>query len=123
VACNLPSGLMGEAKVTEEGERLGVHDVGGLPDDDRIDLREPPVAYWERQTHALVGLTSAKGFLTVDELRRGVEALPPAAYEGLSYYEKWARSLAVILMERGVLTAAEVDSVMGSSNDAPVPVR
>lgn len=103
-------------------ERLGVHDVGGLPDLDPIDLREPPVAYWERTTHVLVGLVSAKGHLTVDELRRGIEALPPSAYESLSYYEKWARSLAVILMERGVITAAELDAVMGKTVEAPAPV-
>eukprot|EP00884_Botryococcus_braunii_P017655 jgi/Botrbrau1/4573/Bobra.60_2s0059.1 len=114
---------MGRSVESVEAERLGVHDVGGLPDGDPLDLQEPPVAYWERQTHALVGVISAKGHLTVDELRRGIESLPPSAYESVTYYEKWARSLAVILMERGVITAAELDVIMGKPDDTPVPVR
>ena len=30
----------------------------------------------EQRTHAMLGLLSAKGLMTVDELRRGIEGLP-----------------------------------------------
>jgi hypothetical protein len=106
-----------------EGGPLGVHDVGGLKDNRALDFTEPAVAYWERQTHALVGIVSSKGLLTVDELRRGVEGLPPAAYESLPYYEKWARSLAVTLLDRGVMTTQDLDSVLGPEKETDIGVK
>lgn len=56
---------------------------------------------------------SRKGLLSVDELRRGLEGLPPAAYQTLPYYEKWARALIAIVLERGVLSRAELDAALG----------
>jgi len=44
----------------------------------------------------------------VDELRRGIEALPARQQYSLSYYEKWAVSMTNILLERGVVTLDEL---------------
>ena len=38
----------------------------------------------------------------------------------LTYYEKWARSLAVILKERGTITQSELDAALGH-DDEEVP--
>ena len=56
---------------------------------------------------------STKGLLSVDELRRGIEQLPEAAYEQRSYYEKWAASVASIQMERGNISQPDIDAAMG----------
>ena len=39
--------------------------------------------------------------MTVDQLRKGIEALPPSAYEDMTYYERWISSVANTLLERG----------------------
>ncbi|MGQ3285813.1 hypothetical protein [Bosea sp. (in: a-proteobacteria)] len=56
----------------------GPHDVGGA-EGGPLDRHEHSYELWERQTHAVMLLLCRKGKLTVDELRRGVEALSEAA--------------------------------------------
>ena len=92
----------------------GPHDVGGLPTDEPIDRGEHEWADWERQTAAVVGAVRSRGLMTVDEMRRGIEALPPDEYEALSYYERWAASLETILVEKGVVSSEEVDGKVNS---------
>jgi len=82
-----------------------MHDLGG-------DLRfrcvaverddAPPDAFGKR-VDALRQLLAAKGLMTVDELRRGIEAIPPEAYFDLSYYEKWLVSMTRLMAEKGVV--------------------
>ena len=88
----------------------GVHDRGGLPTTEPIDRSEHELADWEHLTNALVGVLRHRGLITVDELRRGIESLPPALYESYSYYERWAASLESLLVEKDLLTAAEIDA-------------
>ena len=57
-----------------------------------------------------MGVLRHRGLFTVDELRRGIESLPPARYESCSYYERWASSLETVLVEKGVLTSEEIDA-------------
>ena len=111
----------------------------------------------------------------MDELRKGIEALPAEAYKTLSYYgvvedreyfgsirmqasmqrvehaalvhdfagwkhcsssptptdqecpclhaEKWSRSAASALMERGILTLAEIEAALGHEEEAEPPVK
>jgi hypothetical protein len=47
--------------------------------------------------------------MNVDELRRGIEGMPPAEYERASYYERWIYSVETILTEKGVLSPGELD--------------
>lgn len=88
----------------------GVHDRGGLPSAEPIDRSTHELADWEHLTNALVGVLRHRGLFTVDELRRGIESLPPERYESYSYYERWASSLETVLVEKGVLTSEEVDA-------------
>ena len=41
----------------------------------------------------------------------------------LTYYEKWARSLGVILKERGTITQAEIDAAAGCEDAGQPAVR
>jgi hypothetical protein len=52
--------------------------------------------------------------MNVDELRRGIESMPPAAYEAASYYERWLFSVETVLTEKGVLAAGELDARLGT---------
>jgi hypothetical protein len=87
------------------------HDLGGAPrfrctpvepDDDA-----PPDAFGKR-VDALRQLLAAKGLMSVDELRRGIESLPEAEYHALGYYERWLRSISAIMVEKGVIGAEEL---------------
>ena len=87
-----------------------MHDIGGLPTDESIDRTEHELADWELLTDALVGALGRHGLMNVDELRRGIESMPPAEYERASYYERWLYSAETILTEKGVLAAGELDA-------------
>lgn len=88
----------------------GVHDIGGLPGGP-IDRDEHAPTFWEQRIDALMVLLGDKKRRILDtaELRRGIESLGPEAYDTLSYYERWAASIATILIEKGVVTQGELD--------------
>ena len=88
----------------------GHHDMGGL-DAGKVERTEHDHAEWERRVDALVMLMR-RHRLTVDESRKNIEALPPAAYDRMDYYERWVASLAQTLIQRGILTSDEIGRKM-----------
>ena len=86
-----------------------VHDRGSWPTDAPIDRTEHELEDWEVLTDALVGALSSNRVMNVDELRRGIESMPPEEYESASYYERWLYSAETILTEKGVLEPGELD--------------
>jgi Nitrile hydratase beta subunit len=87
------------------------HDMGGQPAG-KVKRTEHDYADWERRVDAMVQLLRFDGKMTVDELRKNIEALPPQAYDAMSYYEKWVTSLAQTLLQRGVVTTDELAKKM-----------
>jgi len=87
------------------------HDMGGLPAG-KVEPTEHDYPDWERRVDAMVQLLRGGGRITVDELRKNIEALPPAAYDQLSYYEKWVSSLTQTLIQRGIITTEELGRKM-----------
>jgi len=83
------------------------HDMGGLPAG-RVDRAEHDYSDWERRVDAIAVLLGRKRRLTVDERRRAIETLTPQAYDALSYYERWVVALGQTLIQRGVITSAEL---------------
>jgi hypothetical protein len=43
---------------------------------------------------------------------RGIEAIPEAEYHRLSYYRRWIRSITTILLQKGVITEAELRAAL-----------
>jgi len=80
--------------------------MGGLPAG-KVEPTEHDYAAWERRVDALSMLMGRKG-VTVDERRKNIEMLPPEAYDKMSYYERWVVSLAQALIQRGIITTAEI---------------
>jgi len=97
----------------------GHHDMGGLPAG-QVKPVEHDHDDWERRVDALmvlcVGLKGKKRgkkrLMTVDELRKNIESLPPETYDRTAYYEKWVTSLTQTLIQRGVITTAELAKKM-----------
>ena len=90
-----------------------VHDRGGWPTDAPIDRSEHELADWELLTDALVGALGRHGVMNVDQLRRGIESMPPDEYERASYYERWLYSVETVLTAKGVLAPGELDARLG----------
>jgi len=87
----------------------GPHDLGGL-DGGPIDLSDHDTAHWEWQIDAMVRLSLEKGLISdFAELRDGIEQLHPDDYERLSYYERWAASLAYALIQKDVVSEQELN--------------
>lgn len=91
------------------------HDMGGLPAG-KVERGEHDEARsysdWERRVDALyvllIGIKGTKAVITTDELRKNVEALAPEAYDSMAYYERWITGLTQSLIQRGVITTAEL---------------
>jgi hypothetical protein len=81
--------------------------MGGLPAG-RVDRAEHDYSDWERRVDAMAVLLGRKRRLTVDERRRAIETLSPEAYDSLAYYERWVVALGQTLIQRGVITSAEL---------------
>ena len=86
-----------------------VHDRGGWPTEEPIDQSDHNLMDWERRVDAMRAVLGEKGYVSVDELRRAIEGLGNERYESLSYYERWAGSIAINLVEQGMVTQGELD--------------
>ena len=90
------------------------HDMGGVskflcaP----IDTEPHTLTEFDREVDAIRQILGMKGVMSVDELRRGIEALPEATYHQLSYYQRWLRSIAGTLVAKGVFTEAELRAAL-----------
>jgi nitrile hydratase len=99
----------------------GVHDLGGMHGLGSIapEADEPVFhAEWERRMFALFVASFAGGHYNVDEFRHAIEKMAPAAYLQSSYYEHWLHAVETLLIERGVLTEAEITARMSELKEA-----
>ena len=79
------------------------HDIGGLArfHCTPVEHDEVPPDAFGKKVDALRQVLAQKGLMTVDELRRGIESIPEAEYFALGYYERWLRSIALLMVEKG----------------------
>jgi nitrile hydratase len=88
----------------------GVHDMGGMTDFGPIrpEIDEPLFhADWERRVFGMVRNVVDKRY-NWDEFRFAIERLDPVVYLSASYYERWLSALERHLIEKGVLSEAEL---------------
>jgi hypothetical protein len=87
-----------------------VHDRGGWPDAGPVERAEHDYSMWEKRTDAMLRiLTRDRHIIRVDELRRAIESIPPKDYETMTYYERWITAIETLIIEKGLLTRAEID--------------
>jgi hypothetical protein len=100
-------------KLPEDSPRA-MHDLGGVSRFmcEPVDASPHTLSEFDKQVDALRQVLGRKGVMTVDELRRGVEAIPEAEYHRLTYYQRWVRSIADTLLRRGVVTEAELRAAL-----------
>ena len=91
----------------------GVHDMGGQQGFGPVLLEDhEPLfhAAWESRAMAVTVAMGASGQWHIDLSRAARESLPPAVYLSSSYYEIWIRALEKLMLERGMVTQAELAS-------------
>src|SRR6185503_2040157 len=100
----------------------GVHDLGGMHGFGpvRPEKNEPVFhADWEAVVYAIARAARVQGIYNIDESRRGIEQMPPAKYLASSYYERWLASAIRNFIEKGVLTAEELEARMRQLAERP----
>lgn len=101
--------------MTDEKPRAH-HDLGGVPKFMclPVDTEQHTLTDFDPEVDALCQVLGRKAVMSVDELRRGIEAIPEADYHRLTYYERWIRSMADTLLRKGVITEAELAAALAS---------
>jgi len=101
----------------------GAQDLGGQhgfgpvqPEADEPVFHED----WERQAMALTVLMGPIGGWNIDQSRAARESLPPAQYLSSSYYEIWTAGLEKLMLERGLVSAAELAAGRPLQPRAPI---
>jgi hypothetical protein len=91
-----------------------MHDMGGISKFmcEPVDTEPHALTAFDREVDALRQMLAVKKLMSVDELRRGVEAIPEADYHRLSYYRRWIRSITDTLLRKGVITEAELRAAL-----------
>jgi hypothetical protein len=95
---------------TSEAPIPATHDMGGASRFrcTAVERDEAPPDDFGKRVDALRQLLAQKGLMTVDELRRGIEAIPEDEYLALTYYERWLRSMTTLMLEKGVLSQEDL---------------
>jgi nitrile hydratase len=80
-------------------------------------------AEWEGRAFALAAGALTGGLYGTPEVRHAIERMRPAHYLTASYYERWLTSLATLLVEKGVVTRAELEEAAGGTFPLSGPLR
>ena len=92
------------------------HDLGGVSQFmcEAVDTEPHALTDFDREVDALVGVLRSREMMSVDELRRGIEAIPEADYHRLTYYQRWIRSVTDNLLRHGIITEAELRAALAA---------
>ncbi len=82
------------------------HDLGGHPRFRCVPVEpgsDRPMGDFDKRVDAVRAALREKGLMSTDEMRLHIEGLPEEAYFGLTYYEKWLRSVAAVMVAKGLV--------------------
>ncbi len=88
-----------------------INDVGGMQGFAAIEQQpdEPPFhSDWEAHVFAMNRALIGQGVYNLDEFRDAIERMSPQHYLASSYYEKWLHAISTLLVEKGVVSIAEL---------------
>lgn len=102
----------------------GPHDLGGLhglgPVNPEPESAEPIFhADWEKRALAVTLAVGALGQWSIDASRWARERQHPVDYLRNSYYENWMAGLERLLLEKGLVTPAELESGTAAGKASP----
>ncbi len=94
-----------------------MHDLGGVAIlmCAEVDTEPHVLTDFDREVDAIRVILGRKRVMSVDELRRGIESVPEADYHRLGYYQRWIRAITAILLEKQVITPAELQAALDAA--------
>jgi nitrile hydratase beta subunit len=102
----------------------GAQDLGGMMGFGPVSF-EPDEPWfhapWERRAFAITLAMGASGAWNLDMTRHVRESLPPADYLSSSYYEIWTKALEKLLVQKDLVSPAELEA--GGALSPPAPVK
>jgi nitrile hydratase subunit beta len=104
----------------------GPHDLGGRDGFGAVVVEpDEPVFHeaWEGRVYAMTSAASRSGAFGTPEFRHAIERIPPASYLASSYYERWLRGLATLLLERGLVGREDLVCALGEDFEFSGPAR
>ncbi len=95
----------------------GIHDLGGMNGFGLVEIEPNEPKFherWEARAFSLntLGIRVLEAY-NVHEYRHAVERIDPAQYLAASYYERWFTAVATLLVEKGVVSHAELEARAG----------
>jgi len=111
-----PDTALPEAALPETAPGRSHHDMGGVTQFlcAPIDKEAHELTPFDRQVDALRQVLALHGLFSTDEMRRGIESLPPDVYDASSYYQRWLYSMVKVMLEKGVVTEAELAKALAA---------
>jgi nitrile hydratase beta subunit len=105
----------------------GVHDMGGMQDMGPVEREKNEPVFHARWEARLFSFRQALGFWrkwNIDASRYELSMIVPADYLRMSYYERQVEALIELLVKRGLVTRAEIESgtAEGGSPKATPPL-
>jgi nitrile hydratase beta subunit len=101
----------------ETGGMDGVHDLGGIGGFGAVEIEADEPTFhedWERRVFRLNTAASSAGIVrSGGAFRHSIERMEPAHYLASSYYEHWLTGLATLVVERGLVSRADLDERAG----------
>ena len=102
----------------------GFYDLGGRQGFGRV--RHSPAAEvfhaeWEKRSNALVALAVTQGWINMDEYRHAIERMEPRHYLAAGYYERQFTGLVTLLVEKGIVSRAELERLAGGAIPLALP--
>jgi len=95
----------------------GVHDLGGIAGFGAVEIEaDEPMFHqdWERRVFRLTMAANMTGTVSSGgAFRHSIERMEPAHYLNSAYYEHWLTGIATLVVERGLVTRAELDELAG----------
>lgn len=92
-----------------------IHDCGGMDGLGPVEIEaNEPVFHgdWERLVAGVFFTTILAGIYNDDEFRQSREKLEAAKYLRFSYYHQWLLAIQRLLIEKDVVTEAEIEDRM-----------
>jgi nitrile hydratase subunit beta len=102
----------------------GVHDLGGKHGFGRVRWTQDATAFhaaWEVRANSLYAFAVRKGLFNMDEYRHAIERMDPRHYLAASYYERSLTAMLTLCVEKGVVTAAELERRAGGAIPLAMP--
>lgn len=103
----------------------GIHDLGGMHGHGPVSIEPNEPAFhhdWEARVMGMTFPVLIQSGNTPDKHRYAIERLMPAHYLNSSYYEHWLHSIETQLLEKGLVTKAELESGRAAPGQKATPV-